>query len=90
MAKGIALFGSKSAQKAVARSVARSEREERAPETIEVDGVWYDRRDTVDALTTLLAEARVKNETYREVIRGFRQKKLAANPTPAPKTAKPK
>ncbi len=31
-----------------------------AAETVCVDGVWYDRRDTVDALTSLLADERAK------------------------------
>lgn len=47
-----------------------------APETIEVNGVWYDRRDTVDALTGLLAEARKKIETYKGIIREYRLKEL--------------
>ena len=34
-----------------------------AAETIEVNGVWYDRRDTVHALVELLAEARAECET---------------------------
>lgn len=58
-----------------------------APETIQVDGAWYDRRDTVDALTGLLAEARKKIETYKGVIREYRQKELAEHPTPPPKSA---
>lgn len=60
-----------------------------APETIEVDGVWYDRRDTVDALNVLLAEARSKIETYQNVIREYRQRDLAANPTPPPEVSFP-
>lgn len=55
-----------------------------APETIEINGVWYDRRDTVDALNALLAEARTKIEAYQSVIREYRQRDLAANPTPPP------
>jgi hypothetical protein len=55
---------------------------------MEVDGVWYDRRDTVDALTTLLAEARQKIATYKEVIRGFRMKELAEKPPQPPQTAR--
>lgn len=55
-----------------------------APETIEVNGVWYDRRDTVDALNALLAEARAKIETYRGVIREYRRRDLESNPTPPP------
>lgn len=58
-----------------------------APETICVDGVWYDRRDTVDALNGLLAEARTKIETYQGVILRYRQRDLAANPTPPPGVA---
>lgn len=30
------------------------------PETLALEGVWYDRRETVDALATLLAEARLQ------------------------------
>lgn len=32
-------------------------RDER-PETLALDGIWYDRRETVDALAVLLADAR--------------------------------
>lgn len=32
-----------------------------SPETIKFDGRWFDRRETVDALTSLLAEARAAN-----------------------------
>lgn len=53
-----------------------------APETIEINGVWYDRRDTVDALQALLIEARTKIETYRDVIRQYRLKELDTMPTP--------
>ena len=66
-----------------ARQAIVGERTE-APETIEVNGVWYDRRDTVDALNGLLAEARAKIETYKSVIREYRQRDLAMNPTPPP------
>jgi hypothetical protein len=58
-----------------------------APETIHVHGVWYDRRDTVDALSALLVEARGKIETYKSVIREFRLKELADHPTPPPAIA---
>ena len=63
---------------------------ETAPETIEINGVWYDRRDTVDALTHLLAEARTKIETYKNVIREYRLQDLARNQTHAPAIAAPK
>lgn len=58
-----------------------------APETIEVNGVWYDRRDTVDALTILLAEARTKVEIYKAVIADYRRMELSDNPTQPPQTA---
>lgn len=40
----------------------------RAPETVEIGGVWYDRRDTVEALTGLLAEARGEAERLRNIV----------------------
>lgn len=58
-----------------------------APETIEINGVWYDRRDTVDALNALLAEARCKIETYRVIIRQYRMRDLETNPTPPPQVS---
>ena len=60
--------------------------EKDAPETIEVNGVWYDRRDTVEALNGLLIEARRKIETYRGIIRDYRRRDLETNPTPATTT----
>lgn len=36
-----------------------------ADETVCVGGVWYDRRDTVNALTDLLADARAEVATLR-------------------------
>jgi hypothetical protein len=43
-------------------------KENGAPETICVDGVWYDRRDTVDAINGLLAKARATIEAdVREI-----------------------
>jgi len=35
------------------------------PETLALDGLWYDRRETVDALAALLADARERH-TPRE------------------------
>lgn len=64
-------------------------RDEDAPETIEVNGIWYDRRDTVDALNGLLADARFKLETYKSIIREYRQRDLAANSTLPPQSRDP-
>lgn len=36
------------------------------PETLWLSGTWYDRRDTVDALTSLLADARAQIERDKE------------------------
>jgi hypothetical protein len=36
-----------------------------SPETLEYDGHWFDRRETTEALTKLLAEARLGLENYR-------------------------
>ena len=47
-----------------------------APETICVDGVWYDRRDTVDALTALLAEARATTSADIQELGRLRQDNL--------------
>lgn len=45
-----------------AKVATRQPDDDEAPETICVDGTWYDRRDTVDALTRLLANARATIE----------------------------
>ena len=40
-----------------------------APETVCIDGTWYDRRDTVDALTSLLADERGKSAEWEALYR---------------------
>jgi hypothetical protein len=59
-----------------------------APETIKINDVWYDRRDTVDALVGLLAVAKERAEKLEGVIRDYRLRDLEANPTPAPQAVR--